>query len=619
MDIHHQAPDEVFVTETSPMYSKGIEATKGFVEPERLPATIHYSTFRLPGNADQTGENDGRQSQTRGYSPSDNKTNIAPFLTTGQRLAAFKLESQAKAKLDYEEAEAAFEESKRFYHVDPDEWTAAEAQWRDWVTKRDPGSAALASGRLHVSLDNRAPWRQKEVDGAVAEARFSAVLEPQHGEKCVTCQAVQITEGDATLGDVEKLRRVTRLAHKIPRLQPFSLNERLDLVKASGGSSGESSEELHTSICDDEQAGSVQRKQTLSMVETLRTSLPKPDILELSPGNRTELSDRRESLDATKQLLRSTNDAVMLDAMMLDPALLLRARVFRQNKQTVESAIDARGSLQSMSAADRKSVAKTTAEAWELERDLLRLESIQQALRVRREWAEKGYSVNNYNSRVARIRRENGTEIESPLGFARELPVDLEDEEKIGSEEKQDKKQVAAERANTEKEKALQLQEQRPLDVLSQSEATGLNTETKRSPSPLGLVDSFKQHMQTLQEGSTQSTRGTSMFLNTLSSFHKHNFKAAQDASKSPLSEGGPAEYNAEHLPSPTTSEAAAPGNDAPNMSASKAKAKKDSKVEELIEEDGVSLKDFAAKSDKNSKGLRKLSIKAGSARPRWR
>ena len=62
-------------------------------------------------------------------------------------------------------------------------------------------------------------------------------------------------------------------------------------------------------------------------------------------------------------------------------------------------------------------------------------------------------------------------------------------------------------------------------------------------------------------------------------------------------------------------------GEGTPVASASEGKAKKDSKTEGLMEEDGVSLKDFAVKpDDKKSKGMQKLSIKEGSTlRPQWR
>ncbi|KZM19373.1 hypothetical protein ST47_g9466, partial [Ascochyta rabiei] len=503
MDMRHQAPDELVGTGTPLAHPNGVEAIKDLDEPEHLPVTIHYSTFRLSGSQVSTGGDDD------------------------QRLAAFRAAAQdkakAKAKADYEEAEAAFEECKRFYHVEPDEWAAAEARWQEWVAKRGSGSAALESGRFHVSLNGRAPWRQKEVDGAVAEARFSEVLEPQHSDKCVSCEAKRIAEEDPALSDAEKSRRITRLAHEIPRLQLSSSAGALDPVKASSDLSEEILDELNTSTWGSQKVELVQKKHMPSIVDILIESLPKPDILGLKPGSWTELGDRREPLIATKQLLQSTDDAAMLDAMMLDPTLLLRARVFRQNKQAVEEAIDALNHSEGLSAADRETMARTTAEAWELKRDLLKLEGLQKTLGVRIECAKKGYSVNGYNSRVARMRRENYADVDSHplrygrLGFARGSFVDHEDEEE--EEPGDEEKYVTAEESSNEMDKPLQLEEQRSLKISAQPEAAELDTEPKRSPSPLGLTNSSKQHMQTLPQGPTQSTCSPSMFLNTLTCF----------------------------------------------------------------------------------------------------
>jgi hypothetical protein len=61
------------------------------------------------------------------------------------------------------------------------------------------------------------------------------------------------------------------------------------------------------------------------------------------------------------------------------------------------------------------------------------------------------------------------------------------------------------------------------------------------------------------------------------------------------------------------------PGNKVSAATTSKGKVKKDSKVESLMEEDGVSLKDLAIMSDgQRPKGMRKLSIRKGTSIPQW-
>ncbi|KAJ4341552.1 hypothetical protein N0V95_007170 [Ascochyta clinopodiicola] len=162
------------------------------------------------------------------------------------------------------------------------------------------------------------------------------------------------------------------------------------------------------------------------------------------------------------------------------------------------------------------------------------------------------------------------------------------------------------------------LEEQSSLKIPAQPEAAKLNTEQNRSPSPLSPAVSSEQHEQTFPEEPAQSTHGPSMFLNTLHNFHMHNLSATQDDSRPPFTEDKPSKHDTQRQPLTlsTIGEAALPGHATP----AKGKAKKDSKVEEMMSEDGASLKEFAAKSnEQTSPRPRELPFKAGSARPRWR
>ncbi|KAF2630370.1 hypothetical protein BU25DRAFT_446608 [Macroventuria anomochaeta] len=544
MDIHHQAPKEVVATETTP--APPIDEADPF---EVRGQTRTITKWRIP---DSTPDSE-------------------------QAEAALKTEERV-------EEDTAWRELKELYHVSDAEWEASEAQWREWVSKRDT-AGALDAGRFYVPPE-KLLWRDYS---SGAEERLSKVVEVQH-KSCLTCRAIEVVKGDVTISGEEKEKRIARLAHTIPWLQP--------LPSAGGPISprvlGESNFDdlLNVSAWGYEAAKSAQEMSAPSKVGTLKKALPKADILNFMNGSKHEFKDRKEHLCATKVLLKSTDADAILDAAIDDPTFLQRAHVFRQNKQAMENAISAADSLQRLSVAEKRTASKAAAEAWELERDLVRLEKIQESLKARIGSAKNGYSVNRYNNKRCQDRKKSYADTGShpirygTLGLHKGADSDDEEEEDV-EEEKQEDNIVADESPIERAERNIWERQQRQKlpDTTRQAETGKLNASKESSPSPPILTES---PAQIDEEQPAQYTVAHSMFVKALRNFNEHNLEAAQEDNESASTEGDPFKYDAAQETTSTVGEAATPGNEVATGSASKGKAKKDSKTEGLMEEDGV-------------------------------
>ena len=509
----------------------------------------------------------------------------------------------------------------QFYHVDPEEWEASEAKWRKWVERRRTNNVPLDPGRFHKPVIE-VRWEPIATEETNSEARFSKVLEAQHN-KCVACDAIRIVEHDRNLTAAEKAKRLERFAHTVPRLQPFPSTGHPYRFRAMGKLSGEEwiklvGESSWPGL--NEQEPDISQKPEPSILKELEKVLPKPDIFELKPGSLNEFGARREHYDVTKHLLQDTNNG-----SVFEPYFLIRAEVLRRNEHMIESSMGANEVWSHLSDIDKKIFARAAAEAWELERDLLRLESMEKTLQIRMEWAQKGYSTRRYVKENARVGKENHIRFESPFiryrkpetpgRFANAYDDDNEDGERVEEEKDEIGKGAVAESAVDRIARPLGIPKQDGRTTPVHGEAVELTAEMNRSSSRLNLAESSEH---ALQEVSALPASGPSKFFSTMQNFHQHNLESVQDDSKSTSTNGDPFRYDIVPQALPSVRETPTLGNRGSISSVWKGKAKKDSKVATLLEADGVSVKDFQ-KPEKKPRGLRKLSIRAGSSRLGWR
>lgn len=529
-------------------------------------------------------------------------------------------------KATYQKSRAELEEEQAFYHVDPDRWEAAQKSWREWTIQRPDGADPLDSERFFESFE-KAPWQEREAGAPITEKYFSRVLEAKHDD-CRTCEAVSTTEENETLAEAEQSKLKAKFeAHEVPLLKLPS-TDGYDAEKAWKQLKKEEYAEAHDSAWGHERSDPTKKTATPSFVETLKRSMPKSEIFEPREGAMHAFRDRSDYFDATRQLLHCPDEGARLHAIMQDPDLVVRAKVFGRNERTVENAVDAAEPSKGLSAVERKFVARTIAEVWELERDLVRLENMQRAVNIRRKWAQKGYSVSRWNSTQAKVRIENYRDYEGRqfqygrLSLVEGSPANDEEEEEDEKEgrkegaEKEEKKgeDAAAESARDENVEVSQSQEQQLVETSAHSKAEHHNDKPERSVSPLNLTQSPERLSQ--QEEPQQVPTGPSMFLNTLQNFRKRAHATAQEDNISPSTEDDSFQYEAAQNSITTTGETATLDTELAGNSASNGQAKKDSKVEGMMEEDGVSPKDIATKSEgKIPKILRKFSFKGRSSR----
>ncbi|KAF1362091.1 hypothetical protein EJ07DRAFT_153664 [Lizonia empirigonia] len=578
MDIHHHMPDEVVDTETTPAPQKDVEIPSVALVPTRDPVAIQYSRATCPKKFD--------------------------VLTKAQHLGALEAAQRRQDKATYLKSRAELKEEQAFYHVEPEEWEAVHERWREWTIKRPDGADPLDPERFFEPSD-KAPWQEREAGAPTTEKYFSRVLEAKHDD-CRTCEAVRITEENATLTETEQSKRKANFeAHEVPLLKLPS-TDGYDAEEAWRQLKKEEYAEVHDSAWGHERSDPTRKTAKPSFIETLERSMPKSEIFEPREGTMHGFRDRSDYFDGTRQLLQFPDEKARLHGIMHDPDLVVRAKVFGRNERTVKKAIDA-AEPNGLSTVERKFIARTIAEVWELERDLVRLESMQRAVKIRRKWAQKGYSCGMIITATTRAVRFN-------MDVLVLLMDHLLTTKRKRRKRKKGGNKVLERRKGKAKTQPLNPQEQQLVETSAQSRAVDRNDKPERSVSPLNLTQSPEQLSP--QEEPQQVRTGPSIFLNTLQNFRKHALETAHEDNISPSTEGDPFKYDAAQQPITTTGETAIPDTEVAANSASKSQAKKDSKVEGLMEEDGVSPKDFATKSEgKIPKILRKLSFKGRSSR----
>ena len=224
--------------------------------------------------------------------------------------------------------------------------------------KRPKRSGALDAGRFHVP-SSKPKWQER----GEGEERFSRLVKPLH-EKCVMCSAIEEVEADVALAENEKRARLQGLAHKVPTL-------RLLWMGSLGALQSTNEDGFDDSVSERSEQGHPMKIGTSPRGEYWRRALPKQDILGQGSQEKRGQYDWRDGCSATKALLANANENALLEAVIADPSLSQRAKVFRENKATIERAINEADTLQCLSTTEKDTYSTVTAEAWELERDLV--------------------------------------------------------------------------------------------------------------------------------------------------------------------------------------------------------------------------------------------------------
>jgi hypothetical protein len=219
---------------------------------------------------------------------------------------------------------------------------------------------------------------------------------------------------------------------------------------------------------------------TLSKEDYWRRALPRLDVL----GQ--ESQERRGQCSATNFLLTKANETALLGAVIADLSLSQRVRVFRENKATMERAINGADTLQCLSTTEKDTYSTVAAEAWELGRDLVRLEKMQESIRLRLHSAKTGYSVNRYNEKRCSDRRRDWIDTGShlircgSLGLHKNTCIDSD----AGKEEREYGKEVVTMGERWGQIKTSIQQQQQLLPHGSQWEAAKLKGALESSPTP---------------------------------------------------------------------------------------------------------------------------------------
>lgn len=339
--------------------------------------------------------------------------------------------------------------------------------------KRPKRSGALDAGRFHVP-SSKPKWQER----GEGEERFSRLVKPLH-EKCVMCSAIEEVEADVALAENEKRARLQGLAHEVPTLRLLWMGSLGALQSTNGDGFGDS-------VSERSEQGHPMKTGTSPRGEYWRRALPKQDILGQSSQEKRGQYDWRDGCSATKALLANANENALLEAVIADPSLSQRAKVFRENKATMERAINEADKLQCSSTTEKDTYSTVAAEAWELERDLVRLEKMQESIGLQLRSAKTGYSVNHYNEKRCSDRRRDWVDFGShpirygSLGLHRKTCTDSD----AGEEEKEYGEEVVTMGERWGQIKTSIQQHQHHLPHGSQGEGAKLNGELASSPTP---------------------------------------------------------------------------------------------------------------------------------------
>lgn len=363
-----------------------------------------------------------------------------------------------------------------------------------------------------------AAWKGR----GAGEARFSKVLHLLH-DKCLACQAMRAVEWDVTLGEEEKTVRLTALAHTIPELRMPSTGD-------TSATKVPSQSELHHVAYDSAWGHKVARPShaaVSSRSQHWEDVLPKSEILE------RKLEDWMEERKATRALLKHASEGALLGALIADPSLSQRASVFGQNKKSIEIAVEKADISRRLSAAEKEAYSTAAAQAWELKRDLVRLEKMQESIRIRIDSAEHGYSVNRYNFKRCRDRRRHWVDTRShpirygSLGLHKHACVEGNDEEEGSYEDAVDVSSKEDCRVDARAQEAHSVK-----DLSKGEEETSVvNPEIKPEARP-SLPVLMQPSNQNDDGKFTHSDTAWSLFFDSTQKLNRHNLATTQEAEK---------------------------------------------------------------------------------------
>jgi hypothetical protein len=548
------------------------------------------------------------------------------------RLTPTVAEAERRAILEAEEVAAL----RARFKATPTELQESETEWKKWLSKR-------STLNFVSSWRDSIPKSKPEQDQAelIGEARFGKVVVAQH-DKCTLCEAMESIRADPALSHEAKVQRLRRLEHTIPKLQ---------MSTATGGMTG-------FAVLDEP---TFEDLVSASTWEYASDASVKEKIVVPRNGLFVGMSFRPEKLESTidiqeghwkmsRNITKALVNSVEGDKEILDEvsnqetfeehsrAVKQRVNQYKSNKDAARAVLASR-----LDHVDTEKAAKAKADAVELERDLAMLQSTLNATRARLEQIKggNGRSVLEFNKKFCEMRRYKwnaGIDMEeegiryrplvpepavkvdnSPFGVIRKMRDEYQDQRSLRgsppppSEElpRPDTPPAQSTPVDSPERQSEDSRAQRIMTRPTEMQIEERSTAVVLTELPENLID------------------GPNPFAKTMQEFNKYTREEEHYASFSTDSNPfGP--VDALNVVS-TTYQAAGPSTGVATAASAKdkGKAKKDSKVDGLLQEDGISLKDFAPEvNQKKGRPLRKLSVKAGSSsrpktdpssRPAWK
>ncbi|KAF3049626.1 hypothetical protein E8E11_004146 [Didymella keratinophila] len=544
-----------------------------------------------------------------------------------------RVEADRNAAVAAEEAAAL----RARFEITPAEVQKSEKEWREWLSKRS-------------TLNFVSDWRdfvptstsnQDEVE-TIGEKRFGKVIVAQH-DKCIICEAMETIRADPAVSHEEKVQRLRRLQHTVPKLQMSTVTEGAmgtRNVPAYGNL-------MNASTWGHESASSI-REQTAVFKKGLF------DGMSFRLENLESTIDIQEghwkvSQNITKALVNSVGgDKEILDEVSNQErfeehskAVKQRVNLYKGNKDVVRSALTGHLDQDSIETA-----AKAKADAVELERDLAMLHSTLNAIRARYEQIRNGNgrSVLEFNKKFCEMRRYKwsaGLDMEDlwegGIPYRPKLPDPV-----VESAKDDDSPFRVIQRMRDEYQDQRSLRgsppppgEGSPTSVTPPAEPVSPGRQSGHPMTPPSTTMPAESHIEegstpvVLTESPEDVIDGPSQFAKTMQEFNRHTREQVDNAAVS--TDSNPFGLEDALNVVPTTHQAAGPSTEVATAATAKDKgmAKKDSQVNGLPQEDGISLKDFAPEVEqKKGRPLRKLSVKAGSSlrpktdpssRPAWK
>lgn len=516
-----------------------------------------------------------------GRAPIERKGNkhVSPLQQHG-RLTGGLAGGERKAVLDAREAaELSVELRERFRSTDG-EREESQRQWRDWLASRsdEGGAPDFVSG-----------WREAvpAVTPVVGEARFSTVLRARH-DKCVLCDAIEITKADRALAGEEMRQRLWRLKHSIPRLlySPPPIG-----VIALGAQNEATFDHLVSASAWGHQ-------------ETLSTATPGELLGDMSLvaddiDNVLASKDYPLSSSITRLLASCADDTDIINNLLNNKAImrhhgtvLRRIKVYRANRDAEEARLIAAGCHKRLSIEEIRTASKAKADVLELKRDLAMLETTQTACEANLTLVRACPDVLDVSKRLAENRRFATTS-----GFFHRQQGGRDPYNLHGRRY-----------TDEEGEDGMQLDSQQRPTLPTPLQAGQETAMANESPTNIFRCESPEQY-----------TDNPGPLTTTLQDSSRRTWEQEDNASVS--TDGDPFSLERALDVVPTTQGTAVSISGEAIAPSYKGKEKKDSKVEGFLDDDGVSLKDFAVVPDqKKGKPFRTLSVEAGSSsRPPWR